>query len=269
MALIFTIATGFRSSVVLLLAGPVIMHYYLTPKRKFIFLKIAMVAAIITIFISISSYLRYADVYQSEKSDKIYLIDALTKRSCFENLWAVVNLFPHSHPYYSGITYFDMMVLRFIPRAIWPDKPSVYGSDRIVESLIKSVSVYHVQAAVPMPAELYANFGLTGIFIGGFLWGLFLKSVYLYFRRNQYPLSVAVYASFYGGILPLIEFAFTFLVNWSIGMIFFYLISRIVARKNNLHKPSSLSEKSDFKTYCHVINKKKNNNYISSYCRRC
>jgi hypothetical protein len=82
-------------------------------------------------------------------------------------------------PYAEGRTLFMPAMAIFIPRMIWPDKPSFalgreFGETfRIVSVLDEKTSV-----AATVPGELYWNYDLPGVILGMALWGAVLRFFY-------------------------------------------------------------------------------------------
>jgi hypothetical protein len=82
-------------------------------------------------------------------------------------------------PYARGSTLFGPTLAFFIPRVVWPDKPSLtMGRDfgetfRVVHILDQTTRI-----AVTVPGELYWNFDLPGILLGMALWGVALRFLY-------------------------------------------------------------------------------------------
>jgi oligosaccharide repeat unit polymerase len=113
----------------------------------------------------------------------------------------IINSVPEKIPFQYGGTYLALIYAP-IPRTLWPEKPAV--------SLGKDIShkVYGYsqknQSGVPpgMPAELYVNFGYTGILVGFFLVGILLKKLYNSFEfekgilnKNRIVLYVVIIVS--------------------------------------------------------------------------
>jgi hypothetical protein len=86
----------------------------------------------------------------------------------------VQNMTPRLIPFYEGTTY-DYMLIAWIPRVVWPDKPSAAEpNDQLdVDYLLKSVSqIGHGVIGIGQLPEAYANFGLAGIVGVMFIQGL-------------------------------------------------------------------------------------------------
>lgn len=78
---------------------------------------------------------------------------------------------PSEIPYWGGETYIPLFS-KFIPRFIWSDKPSeglgnLFGQRY---GILRSTDLY-TSMNTPIVTELYVNFGLYAIFIGGFILG--------------------------------------------------------------------------------------------------
>src|SRR5207253_3393286 len=77
---------------------------------------------------------------------------------------AVENLQDGSVEYAHGKTLVDG-IFAFIPRAIWPDKPSFAGSGTIVSDYTKLSFAEGTSVGVGQVMEFYVNFGTTGVII--------------------------------------------------------------------------------------------------------
>jgi len=93
----------------------------------------------------------------------------------------IVHAIPENLDYQWGWT-FTTIVLAWIPRDIWPEKP-VTNADTIVGRAVFGATVYGAGAVPPgLIAESYLNFSVPGVIIFCFLCGFFLKFVTTNFR---------------------------------------------------------------------------------------
>lgn len=88
--------------------------------------------------------------------------------------------FPEHHDYLYGST-FAVLPVTYIPRAWWPNKPEALGF--VMVDIRTSGNVTYTEA-VSTIGELYANFGVFGIPIGMFIYGLICQGLYMFFRHN-------------------------------------------------------------------------------------
>jgi hypothetical protein len=65
----------------------------------------------------------------------------------------------------------------FIPRIIWPEKPTVGGSNSLVSDYTGRTFASGTSVGVGQPLEFYINFGLVGIIIGYFIFGFLLMKL--------------------------------------------------------------------------------------------
>ena len=104
------------------------------------------------------------------------------------------------HGFDLGRSWLEDMFLQYLPRAVFPWKPQIYGAVRL-ESLAMpgSLSPDGVLSAtypISMFGEAYANFGFPGLFLVGLMAGAVLKVVFtqalragLSLRRPFWPLA--------------------------------------------------------------------------------
>jgi len=87
---------------------------------------------------------------------------------------------PAMIPYYNGSSY-SYFFVGWIPRAIWPDKPSALdGNNRLVldYGLLSVVSIQTTTAGLGLLPEAYANFGDLGMVLIMALQGFFLAMIF-------------------------------------------------------------------------------------------
>jgi hypothetical protein len=78
-------------------------------------------------------------------------------------------------PFWAGESYYPIL-FKPIPRAIWPDKPEETSGQTfghrygLIDAMDTSTSLN-----LPQMVELYANFGLTGVIAGMFIFGLIYR----------------------------------------------------------------------------------------------
>lgn len=80
---------------------------------------------------------------------------------------------PRYLPYYEGITY-QYMLISWIPRVVWPDKPVASESNQIVDVDygLKFPQQTSTNIGIGQLPEAYVNFGVAGIVVVMFLQGL-------------------------------------------------------------------------------------------------
>lgn len=126
-----------------------------------------------------------------------------------------------------GITFGQQLlgcILFFIPRSLWPGKP--YGTGYTV-TLAQGLSFNNVSA--PLIAELFVNFGLIGIIIGGFWAGMLVTQwdKKYWNEKNRmskiryiYPFSMFMFFFMLRGDL-MSSLAYTF-AQYFIGSVIYY-----------------------------------------------
>lgn len=94
----------------------------------------------------------------------------------------VLELTPATVPYQNGRLY-SYMLVTFIPRAVWPDKPSVNEANQFYQvayNLTSEDNLQNVSISVGVLTESYINFGWVGVPLVMFLLGVFLD----FFQRT-------------------------------------------------------------------------------------
>ena len=94
----------------------------------------------------------------------------------------VLELTPSTVPYQNGRLY-SYMLVTFVPRAVWPDKPTVNEANQFYQvayDLKPEDGLQSVSIAVGVLTEAYINFGWVGVPLVMFLLGVFLD----FFQRT-------------------------------------------------------------------------------------
>lgn len=111
----------------------------------------------------------------------------------FDNTAFVIENIPDEYDYYYGETYLAILV-QFIPRSIWEDKPVSFGAPLglLKKAGIREFSIDKwkniINAFSYSPGflgEAYANFGFTGIIILSMLFGIISKVYDLNINTNE------------------------------------------------------------------------------------
>lgn len=148
------------------------------------------------------------------------------------------------HPLLMGASLSDLWTW-YIPRWLWPGKPLSYSltfGDEFMSGAEGAGDVYYSPS---LPGELYLNFGVLGLPLGGFAVGLFLR---LIFRSLVEPGphklgSLIIYsviapltASLSGGpISAILEFIMTRVIVY---LLFFWFAGMLLSRSNTGLHPS-------------------------------
>jgi hypothetical protein len=100
---------------------------------------------------------------------------SLSRVSLLTQTANVVNLTPSTIPYQGGRLY-SYLVVTWIPRAVWPDKPSINDANQFYQ-LAYGVSTHEgleaVSIGVGVMTEAYISFGWAGVLVIMFLMGVF------------------------------------------------------------------------------------------------
>jgi hypothetical protein len=104
-----------------------------------------------------------------------------------ESLALIVDRVPRQHAYDFG-SHLGLIPLSILPRALWPDKPTIslgiwFRDELVPPGIFREGS----SVAVTWPGEFYISFGPIGVIVGMFLVGVALQAFNSYFvvpRRN-------------------------------------------------------------------------------------
>jgi hypothetical protein len=116
------------------------------------------------------------------------LADAtLSRLSLLQQTANVIELTPNRVPYQHGRLY-SYIGITFVPRFLWPDKPSVNDANRwyqVSYGLTSPRGLSRVSIAVGTLAESYINFGWFGLVLIMFPLGIFLGSMQRIFLHAE------------------------------------------------------------------------------------
>lgn len=96
----------------------------------------------------------------------------------------VMDLTPSHLPHYAGVTY-DYLLYGWIPRILWPDKPTAQGANVMFAldyGLLLDSQVDTTMIGIGFLAEAYANFGLLGVVVVMFLIGCLFGGAHVMFN---------------------------------------------------------------------------------------
>ena len=127
--------------------------------------------------------------YQTKRGQRGKLLgdDALARVSLLQQTANVMELTPSRVPYQYGSLY-SYIAVTFIPRFLWPDKPSVNDANRwyqVSYGLTSPGGLSIVSIAVGTLAESYINFGWLGPVLIMLPLGIFLGSFQRFFLRAE------------------------------------------------------------------------------------
>lgn len=123
----------------------------------------------------------------------------------------------------------------FIPRFVWPDKPST-SNPRAYSDLYFDYG--ENSFAISPFADLLRNFGVIGIPLGMLLVGVYLRLIYSLFIETQFPsmwkkvayfllLTCISYEGFYGTLFPTV-------IRTAVVLAFTFAIANLFARRGSL-----------------------------------
>lgn len=113
----------------------------------------------------------------AERDQGIDSSSILQRASLIHMLCLCVERVPANAPYLGGESYVDIPAL-FIPRALWPDKPSSLLANvrlAVYFNLVDPEAAFSVSIAFGMISEAFVNFGALGVALLGFGFGVFYR----------------------------------------------------------------------------------------------
>ena len=171
-----------RNSIFILLLNLLIIHFvFQRVKIKKLSFKNLIIIITTTLLASVSFYemgkARYKDYYEE---NEYTLLNNLN--GAFGNHENIVWMQESNYSdYFYGETYLAAFT-NFIPRSIWPDKP--LGAGPKMKNIIYPGSYVvgkegNSSLTTGLFNELFMNFGIIGLFLGGIFFGFFIKYIYV------------------------------------------------------------------------------------------
>jgi len=165
--------------------------------------------------------------------------DTTSKRSSMLSTFAyVLQASPSQIPYWNGSTY-NSLLSSFIPRVLWPNKPSKDLGQRFghvyyfLDDKDTSTSVN-----LPQLVEFYVNFGPTGVIVGMFLLGLIYRVLYRKINHAEMGDGTVVIAALIFRNLMNIESDFSLVFGLIIQHIIIMSILFRIIREKHPHESS-------------------------------
>lgn len=146
------------------------------------------------------------NIYSTDSSQNTYIQDAVTdvvnRAVWFDSSVMIQRWVPEYIDYQRGATFYPL-IIGWIPRAVWPEKPILSQGSLMHNVIIGSSSKSNV--GLTSIGELYLNFGIVGVISGMFFIGVFVRLVYLYTQNFS---GVAIYRSLlYFALYPALLFS--------------------------------------------------------------
>jgi hypothetical protein len=136
-----------------------------------------------------TSLSQWSDALNHPDSETIRSVvnPSLSRVSLLTQTANVIEQTPSEVPYQYGSLY-SYMLITFIPRFIWPDKPSVNEANQFYQvayGLTSEDELEHVSIAVGVLTEAYINFGWIGVAGLMFLGGIFFDTYQRTFLSSE------------------------------------------------------------------------------------
>lgn len=149
---------------------------------------------------------RWSDAMKSDSGGNARELasQSLTRTSLLTQVAHVLELTPEKIPFLGGSSY-SYLAVTFIPRFVWPEKPSVNEANRYYQvafGLTDERSLDRVSIAVGCLAEAYINFGWPGaigiMFVIGAFLGIYERS---FVAKNSSALFLGIGIALLPGFL--------------------------------------------------------------------
>lgn len=214
---VICISTGSRNLAITVMLSIFIYQYILKKKRPKIFTLVLliigfyMLIGIVGIFrgaMKASAGMDFSQV----NSDALF--DAfMYNAEIFYPFYNLVEYIPKYSGYHYGLGILNIVV-QFIPRALWPGKPTMLGETAFEAMYGDSMG----GAAYPNIGEFYYEFGIVGVIAFMFAYGRIMQGVYYKAMQKEDKLSQLMFAINFGYIIQFVcrgHFA-----SWAIDYVF-------------------------------------------------
>lgn len=191
---IIQLIRGFRFTIVILILS-YIYFYYLKNKKRPTGKTILLLLIIIFITIGIMGFYR-GDLRSgnSVNWDEFSLDDIndaiLGNFRIYKTYYAVIKAVPSMTSYMYGQQMFVYTIVMFIPRVIWPSKPSPHGGDAIKLGISDYAKI--AGQAYPNIGEFYYEFGIIGVIFFMWLFGFWMSRIKrkYFYSTDQFDLII-------------------------------------------------------------------------------
>jgi oligosaccharide repeat unit polymerase len=183
--LIYT-TIGFRYRVVILVMAPA-LYWYLGRRRRPGVAAMAAAAlcgiAMIGVIGNTRRAFRTGTQVDAEKLSVASAGESFTRSlNIYQPYLAMTDAFPNRHRFLWGSSFVYLLV-QPIPRQLWHDKPE--APVRMINRTILNDVAAKSGVAYPNVGEFYVNFGVLGIAVGMWLFGISLRVLYEYLRKHE------------------------------------------------------------------------------------
>lgn len=117
-----------------------------------------------------------------------------TRPQSADQVAAIITQTPNVYPYRGGDLWALAPVYNVIPRAVWPNKPDLGLQYDFDHTYMRVPPEIPGNTGVTQPGDMYVNFGLSGLLVGMFVWGLVLATMTKRWRMIQRPDRLVVFA---------------------------------------------------------------------------
>jgi oligosaccharide repeat unit polymerase len=183
--LIYT-TIGFRYRVLILVMAPVVYWYLAGRRRPGVVVMVTAALCCIGMIGIIGNTRRAFRTGSDVETDQLSLEstgESFTRSlDIYQPYLAIVDAFPDRRQFLWGSS-FAYLLVQPIPRRLWPDKPEapIKRIDRMILNDVAAKS----GVAYPNVGEFYVNFGVLGIAVGMWLFGISMRILYEYLRKHE------------------------------------------------------------------------------------
>ena len=170
---------GNRGDLFLLLGATAIL-WYLRQKRRPSLLTLATVFVLLMALSGFMVLTRGPGAADVSTSDLFrQAMGEFTERNSLFGVMVTAKLIPDHEPY-MGFRILENTLISWIPRSLWPDKPTLGLPKGILDHF------KHIQhSTIGALGYFYAGFGVPGVLVGFFLLGLLNRLIYEYWRSDR------------------------------------------------------------------------------------
>lgn len=189
-AILISLMSGLRWSVVTLLVVPIILrHYYLQKKVKVrhLILGIPMLFFLLTLLNLFRNYGKFGFSMRYFLYIPAVILSALKP---FYNFATLIHAIPEKISFQYGLYYIYILITP-IPRAIWSQKP-ITSVNIVLTKAVYGVGPSTITETFTMPGSFYFEFHILGIIIGMFIWGVLWKLLYSYLLLHKSNIGVVL-----------------------------------------------------------------------------
>ena len=239
LVLIYFLFIGMKVIILYLALSLIITYHYIY--KRFKYYKLVFYGLLLVLLMPILQFYRMGGLVKNGKFDSFF--DLIINRSAGADMFFLaLDKTPYPNPFLYGKTMLKIFTA-IVPRKLWLDKPWSFGRD-FGQSYIDDIAFSASCISPSTIGEWYINFGIIGVVIGFFIFGIILRTIYVYcIEKGTTRINVAIYAIIFPITITMVDGPITEYVVFTAMALFpvfiFLILDRILFNYGKNYKNSN------------------------------